>query len=410
MRTIDAAIQLVADALAGVVPADEHVAHDAALGRVVVDDVVIDHDLPPFRRAMMDGYACASADVEADVTLPVAGVVHAGDPLPGPLPSGHAMRIMTGAPVPPGAERVVPYEWTDRGPNQVRIERVPSDAVHIAEQGSIAQHGSVIVNAPARISASVVAALATCGVATPRVARKVRIAILATGSELVDVADALRPGTIRNSNAAMLAALARQAGADVTVLEPVADDEAALDAAIQQGLSAHLLLLTGGVSAGDKDLVPDAMARCGIDCLFHRWAVQPGGPLWCGLGHRTLAVGLPGNPAAVFVGFELFVRPLIDGLEGLGFRPRATVSLPYEGPWGTKLARARIRPVRIDDRATAIAGTWRGSGDPFAFLGADALAILPTTPEPPPPVHVPCVVLGGTPRGTPTANTKAARP
>jgi molybdopterin molybdotransferase len=213
------------------------------------------------------------------------------------------------------------------------------------------------------------------------------VAVLGTGSELVDVGDAPGPGAIRNSNNAVLVGQCRRAGAEPVDLGFVRDEEDRLRARIRAGLDHDLLLVSGGVSRGDKDLVPGALEAEGVRPVFHRWAVQPGGPLWFGVRGDTLVFGLPGNPAAVFVGFEVLVVPALRTRVGLPVAPRSSLRARLEGPWPGRAARRRFRPVRLaageDGTLRAVPAGWRGSGDPFGLSRGDALAVIPEDRDPP---------------------------
>ncbi len=387
MVNVEEALESVRAALAGRLPGMERVPLDEALGRVMGRDVVLDHDLPPFRRASMDGFAVAAADARARATLRVLGRVAAGD---GPGPSvapGAAQRINTGGVVPRGADRVLPVEWCRLDGDRVHIDTLPSDAAYVVEAGTHVRQGEVVVSAGRRIDAGTVGVLATAGVAAVPVARRPDVAVLPTGTELLAVEAPMTPGRIRNSNAPMLRAEARSAGARAHDLGVAVDELDALGALVRRGLDHDILVLSGGVSKGDLDLVPDALAAEGVECVFHRWAVQPGGPLWFGTKEGVLVFGLPGNPAASFVGFELLVVPAIHALLGRPFAGRRRLRARYEGPWGRAASRRRFRPVELDtDDAGALVARalpWSGSGDPLVAMRSSALAALPENVDAP---------------------------
>ncbi len=381
MLTVEEAVERVAQAAAAVRPAVETVATADAIGRVLAEDVAMDHDVPPFHRAMMDGYAVRATDVRAGADLDVAQEVLAGDWPSTRVVEGAAARIMTGAPVPDGAERVVPFEWTSEDGKRVRIERVPSDAAHIAARGSHVREGDAVLRRGSVLSAAALGVLASAGVAAVPVARKPRVAVLGTGTELVSIDETPGPGRIRNSNNAVLCGQLCRAGAGPVDLGFARDDEDALREAIRGGLAFDGLLLTGGVSKGDKDLVPGMFAAEGVEQHFHRWAVQPGGPLWFGARGATLVFGLPGNPAASFVGFEVLVAAALEAYAGRPVAPRPTFKARYDGPWGKPGPRRRYRPVRLrsddDGGLRADALPWKGSGDPFGLAAAEALVAIP---------------------------------
>ncbi len=360
-----------------------------SVGRILAEDVELDHDVPPFRRATMDGYALA-ADPPLDEAIPVTGGAAAGDAPGATLRPGRAFRVMTGAPMPEGAVRVVPFEWTDEGVEAVRVKRLPSDDPFVVEAGAHARCGEIVLSHGTRIDAAMLGALATAGCTRPFVTRAPRVTVVSTGDELVPVSERPAPGRIRNSNGPLLVALAAAAGAVPRDAGIAFDDAPRLTRALEAALhGADVVLTSGGVSRGDRDLVPKLLASLGVETLFHGWAVQPGGPLWCGARGSTIVVGLPGNPAGAQVGFELLVRPVLDALGGLPLRPRATVRALYDGPWGRPTPRRRLRPadlvVDADGTLHAIATPWRGSGDPFALAHAAAWAVLSENePEPAP--------------------------
>jgi molybdopterin molybdotransferase len=380
MTSVEEALERVGDAAAIGRPRVEAVSLADALGRVLLEDVVMDHDVPAFRRATMDGWAVRAPDARPGAALRVVGRVAAGEWPSRALAPGEAFRILTGAPVPEGADAVVPFEKADEDADRVRPRGPWSSGDNVVLPGTHARSGQVVLAAGTRVGPAEVGALATAGAATVRVAARPRVVVLATGSEVVPVAT--RPGAaqIRNSNAPMLAAQARRAGAEPVELPPALDDEPTLRAALRRGLDADVLVVSGGVSRGDLDLVPGTLEALGVRASFHRWAVQPGGPLWFGAREGTLVFGLPGNPAASFVGFEVLVVPALRARLGLPFAPRAFVPAVYRGAWGGPKDRRRFRPARLrsadDGRVEVEAAPWRGSGDPFGFATADAMLEL----------------------------------
>lgn len=382
MLTVEEALAKVAEAVGGPRCRTERVDLDDALGRTLAADVRMDHDVPPFAQAAMDGFAVSESPAEGAM-LEVVGTVPAGTwPTSAPGP-GTAVRIMTGAPVPPGTARVIPFEWTQAVGDQVVVDRLPTDAAHVVPQGAHVRTGDVVLAEGRRLEAGAFGALATAGQMQVEVVVPPRVAVMGTGTELVHVASPLKPGQVRNSNAAMLRAQARRAGADAQDLGIAVDDVDELRWAIRKGLSAEVLVLSGGVSRGDLDLVPAALEAEGVRKVFHRWKVQPGGPLWFGKHEesQTLVFGLPGNPAASFVGFELLVVPALRGLMGHAVEGRRSLKARYRGPAGRGGDRRRYRPARLETSEDGVliakALPWTGSGDPFASARAEALVALP---------------------------------
>nr|MDJ0520969.1 molybdopterin molybdotransferase MoeA [Planctomycetota bacterium] len=265
---------------------------------------------------------------------------------------------------------------------------------NIVERGSHVAEGDVVLARGTPVSPAVLGALASAGFAHPAVAARPRVALIGTGSELVPVDHAPGPGAIRNSNNAALLGQCLRAGAEPVDLGIARDEEDVLRAAIRRGLEHDVLVLSGGVSRGDLDLVPGALEAEGVTCLFHRWSVQPGGPIWLGVKDATPVFGLPGNPAGTFVGFEVLAVPALRGLLGMGIDSRRTLRARYEGPWGKSGPRRRYRPARLETTVDGVllakSASWKGSGDPFGLATGDALVVLPE--EAPAPEDGPAVV------------------
>jgi molybdopterin molybdotransferase len=261
----------------------------------------------------MDGYAVRAADTPG--TLAVVGQSAAGRPADGPLTAGEAITISTGAVVPGGADAVVPVERTQSSEGSVEVERV-APGENVRPRGGDTAAGAVVVPAGTTCGPAQLGALAAAGLETVRCARRPRVAVLATGSELRRPGERLGPGQIYESNTVMLAAQLRRAGAEPEVHAAVADDADATRAALERGLEADLLLTSGGVSVGEHDLVRGLLAEIGVVEVFWRVAVKPGKPVAFSTRGATLVFGLPGNPVSSFVGFELFVRPAVAALQG----------------------------------------------------------------------------------------------
>jgi molybdopterin molybdotransferase len=295
---------------------------------------------------------------------------------------------MTGAPVPEGADAVVPVEKARFEGGSVLLPASAPEA-HVVERGDHVRSGERVLSRGRVVGAGDVGALATAGRASVAVVARPRVAVLGTGSELVDVARRPGPGQIRNSNGFSLLAQAVVHGAEPVALGTVGDDLGALRAAVRRGLAADVLVLSGGVSRGELDLVPGALEAEGVRCAFHRWRVQPGGPLWFGARGGRPVFGLPGNPAASFVGFEILVVPVLRALLGRPFAPRGALRARWEGPWSGPADRRRFRPARLvcetGGALRAEPVPWKGSGDPFGVARGDVLVVLPegrTAPGP----------------------------
>ena len=296
-------------------PVAETVPIDAAAGRVTAEPTQSFVDLPPFASSAMDGFAVRAADVPG--TLAVVEEVAAGSPSGRALPAGDAMAISTGGVVPDGADAVVPVEHVVQTENRVEIAGAVDMGANIRPRAGDVAAGQTVVEAGVRLGATQLGALAAAGVARLACARRPRVAVIATGSELVPPGTPLRPGQVYEANALMLAAALAETGAEVERLPSVADDEAAHRAAIERGLEADVLVTSGGVSVGPHDLVRRIEAELGVEEIFWRVAVRPGKPVSFGVRGATLVFGLPGNPVSSLVGCELFVKPALRALLGL---------------------------------------------------------------------------------------------
>jgi len=323
----------------------------AATGRVLAQDARALVDLPPFASSAMDGYAVRAADTPG--RLAIRGQSAAGSPYEEELRPGEAAVISTGAVVPEGADAVVPVEVAEREDDAVRVEVVLPGA-HVRPRGGDARSGEVIGSAGHALRPTQVGALAAVGLGTVVCARRPRVAVLATGSELRAPGEPLGPGEIYESNTALISAQIRSAGGEAIVLGPVADDRAETLRALERGLESDVLITSGGVSVGPHDLVRAALRELGAAEVFWRVAVKPGKPIAFATRGETLVFGLPGNPVSSLVGFELFVRPALLALQGAAqpqpaFLPgRASSDLPRNDARDELVrARARVEPEGV---------------------------------------------------------------
>jgi molybdopterin molybdotransferase len=285
-------------------------------GRVTAEDVRALVDLPPFPSSAMDGFAVRSDDLPA--TVEIVGESAAGAPYEGRLEPGKVVAISTGAVVPEGADSVVPIERVGKQDNTaVEVSFAPETGANIRPRGRDVAKGDVVVPAGARLTPARLAAAAAAGVAALPCARRPRVAVLATGSELVAPGQPLRSGQVYEANTLMLASSLVAAGAEVLSEPPAADDEPALRAALERGLGADVLVTSGGVSVGEHDLVRAVERELGVEEVFWRVSIKPGKPVSFGVRADTLVFGLPGNPVSALVGCELFVKPALRALQGL---------------------------------------------------------------------------------------------
>jgi len=292
-----------------------------ALGRTLARDVRAGENVPPFTKATMDGYAVRAADTvppegAAAVELRVTEDLPAGRVSRKTLGPGQAARIMTGAPLPHGADAVVMVEDTAKADNGVMILRPAKPGDNIGEAGEDLKKGDFVLEKGELLGPAEVGMLAALGQAPAWVARRPRVAVIATGDEIVEPGRRKRPGQIRNSNGPALLAAALQAGAVASYLGIARDRDASLQGKIRRAAAADILVLSGGVSVGDYDLVKDGLRGHGVRPVFWQVRIKPGKPVFFGVRGRQLVFGLPGNPTSAMVTFHLFVRPAIDRMLG----------------------------------------------------------------------------------------------
>jgi molybdopterin molybdotransferase len=360
----------------------EEVPLEVALGRVLAEDVASDVDMPPFDRSAMDGFALRAEDVAgAPVTLPVAGLLRAGQYSEAGLLAGQAVQIMTGAPVPPGATAVQPVEKTRSVDGGSRVEvLVPVEAgAHIARRGSEVRAGDLVLRGGNAIDPAAISVLAAVGKARVRVGGRPRVAVLVTGDELVEVSETPGPGRIRNSNGPAVVAQARWAGAEARALGLVPDDPQRIAAAVADGLGADVLVVSGGVSVGVYDLVEGVFDSLGVEVLFDKVAIKPGAPLVFGRRGATLVFGLPGNPVSAQVTFDVFVRSALLRMQGARVVSRPTVEVELLGPVRNRSGREAHMPARVrSEGGRLVADPIRsmGSADVAAHARANALLVL----------------------------------
>ena len=311
LPSIEQALALVLGRVRQAAP--EPVPIEEAAGRVAAADVRAVVDLPPFPSSAMDGYAVRAAD--APGSLQLAGRSSAGTPAALGLTPGHAIAISTGAVVPEGADAVVPVEDTRELGDRVEVGSVVLGD-NVRPRAGDVRAGEVVVAAGTLLGAAQIGAAAAAGVAVIPCAPRPKVTVVPTGSELRRPGEELSPGEIYESNAALLLVLCRSAGAEVTRFEPVADNEEDTLAALAKALEADVVVTTGGVSVGVKDLVRGVLRGLGAEEVFWRVAVRPGKPVAFAVRGETLVFGLPGNPVSSLVAFELFVRPALRALQG----------------------------------------------------------------------------------------------
>jgi molybdopterin molybdotransferase len=353
----------------------EWLALERVHGRILAEDIVADRDYPALDRSLRDGFAVQSGDLPG--TLLVAGEVRAGDQALRPLAPGHALEIMTGAPLPPGADAVVMVEHAVRvDQSQVRMEQPAEPGQFINRRGAESQAGSRLIPAGTRLDASHIAVLAMTGHSTAPVFALPSVAILATGDEIIAVDERPAPHQIRNSNSFMLAALVQASGGIPEILPVAGDTKPALLPLLKRGLEHDLLIVSGGVSAGKYDLVKPGLRELGIEFRFERVRVQPGQPTAFGIGKNKPVFGLPGNPGSTLITFQLFARPALELLGGLSDPLLPLLSARFEAPFRHKLGLTRFLPARLSsDGQTLRHIPWQGSSDIPALAKANAFLV-----------------------------------
>ncbi len=369
----------------------------AAAGRVLAEPVAADRDLPPFPRSTRDGYAVRSADLsQLPATLDVIGEIKAGenlDRIPPNIGNCQAASIMTGAPVPAGADAVVMVEYTSQRGKQVEITRNVVPGENIVPRGAEARGGAPLLGRGLRLNEAAIALAASVGKSRLQVYKRPRVAVLTTGDEIVDVDATPGPTQIRNSNSYSLAAQIGQAGGE-PVLLPVAPDELqGLRRLIEDGLTSDLLLLTGGVSMGRYDLVEQALAEMHAEFFFTGAKIQPGRPVVfgkCGKGAparegpATYFFGLPGNPVSTMVTFELFARPMLESLAGESPRNLIFLHARLRKEIRIKTGLQRFLPAILSgefERSEVELVAWQGSGDIAATARANCYIVIPPDRE-----------------------------
>ena len=350
-------------------------------GRALAEPVFADRDFPPFPRATRDGFAVRSADVaKLPVRLQIIGQVKAGDAFAGTVGPGQCVEIMTGAPVPNGADAVIMVEHTAADSGSVEPARSVSSGDNVVARGSEARQGDQLLEAGRRIGYAEVAMMAAVGKQSVAAYQRPRVAILPTGDEIVELDAAPGPNQIRNSNSYSLQTQVAAASGTPLPLGIAPDREERLREMIAEGLRADLLLLSGGVSAGKFDLVETVLASFRSEFFFDGVLIQPGRPLVFGRAQNTFFFGLPGNPLSTIVTFELFVRPALELLSGAEAQPFAPLRARLGRDLKRKAGLTAFLPALLTDDAgepVVVPVEWKGSGDLASLTRANSFLVLP---------------------------------
>jgi molybdopterin molybdotransferase len=368
----------------------------AAGGRVLVESVVADRDIPPFPRSTRDGYGVRAADlVQLPARLNVIGEIKAGESLervPSSVGRGQAVAIMTGAPLPDGADAVVMVEFTARDGDRVQIRKNAAAGENVVPRGAEARQGAVLLDRGLRLNDAAVALAASVGKIKLVVHKRPRVALLTTGDEIVEIGATPGPTQIRNSNSYSLAVQVQEAGGEAVLLPIAPDEPKELRGLIEQGLQSDLLLATGGVSMGRYDLVEPVLAEMQAEFFFTGAKIQPGRPVVfgrCGAGTHaserpTYFFGLPGNPISTMVTFELFARPMLEALAGQSPCQLRFLHARLKNEIRIKTGLKRFLPAilsgEFEDCGVELV-RWQGSGDIAATARANCYIVIPDDRE-----------------------------
>ncbi len=352
-----------------------------AVGRVLAADVVMPWDLPRWDNSAMDGYAVRSADCAGPTRLRVIGYIPAGGLPAGPVGPGEATRIMTGAPVPPGADAIAPVEDVEESGHAITLRGAVRPGAHVRRRGEDLRAGEVALGAGAVVGPGEVSVIASAGLLSVPVVRQARVAILSTGDELVEPGQPVGPGQVCDSNGVALAAAVLLAGGLPIQLGIARDDKPALLALLEQGLAADVLVTSAGVSAGDRDLVREALDELQVRQVFWKVDIKPGRPTAFGLRGRTPVFSLPGNPVSSLLTFEQFVRPALLRMMGHRQVYRPLQAALLQEPIARSPGRVNFVRVRLSRRADgALLASTAGNqetGILKTLLRADGIAIVP---------------------------------
>jgi molybdopterin molybdotransferase len=347
----------------------------------LAEDIRADIDIPPFNKAAMDGYAVRSEDVFAvPVVLNVKNTIQAGERASQSIESGQCVKIMTGASVPRGADSVVMVEDTELSENgHVKILKEVKKGQHICLQGEDIKKGKVVLKHSTVIGAPEIAIISSVGKSMVSVYKKPEVAIISTGNEIVEAGNPLKEGQIRNSNGPMLRSMVMSIGCKSRYLGIAKDTESVLKTKIKEGLKSDVLLLSGGVSMGEYDLIPKVLGELGMKILFHRVFVKPGKPLLFAVKGKSIIFGIPGNPVSNFTTFHMFIRPALHKMMGIPDSGVCFDDAVMDIDFKNRTERVHVVPSRcfVKDTELYVAPfTLNGSADIIGCSKANCFAVI----------------------------------
>jgi molybdopterin molybdotransferase len=367
-----------------VTPRVERLALSKAIGQRLAEDIHSDRDYPPFDKAVMDGFAVRSADTGSPTSLRIVETIPAGTTGRRELGVGEAAAIMTGAPLPAGADAVVPVEDTSRQGDRVVLNTAARSGFAIARRGSDIEAGRIVLPRGIRLGPAQAAVAGSVGASIVSVYARPRVAVLSTGDELIEIDQAPREAQIRNSNSVMMVALLTQLGCEVQNLGIVRDDPALIREALTRGLESDALFVTGGMSMGERDYVPGLLREMGLALAITKLRIKPGKPFVFAARHNPpttkYVFGLPGNPVSAFVCMVRLAGRILSRLAGGPADPpiyqfTLTEPLPQNG------SREFYQPA-IQNGSTVTPLSWKGSADIYTLARANALIIRPENAPP----------------------------
>lgn len=363
--------------------ATENISLNCAEGRVLREDIRSDRPLPPFNRSAMDGYAVKYSDLSAGrkIFKPV-GMIEAGSNFLGKLQKGEAIKIMTGAPVPDGADMVVKVEHSKLSGKHVElIETKPERWLNVHRHGSDTKKGAVVMKSGTELSPLNLSVAASVGAVKLKVSKKIKILVVTTGNEIISPSASPKPSQVRDSNASFLHARFSSLNlVEADFKGPIRDEPGLLEKTFRNGIEKYdMLIVTGGVSMGDSDFTHGLMERIGVSKVFHRLAIRPGKPVWFGARGKKVVFGLPGNPVSVSATFHEFVLPAIRRMSGMERILPFSVRLPLAVDVNKKngLKEFRVGNISADSTSVAPVKSYKGSGDFYSASFSDGLIVFP---------------------------------